>query len=133
MPIMHTFQSSDRHSDVTAQYLSEHWGISISTAANTLNKTTHKFLRSAVLLSSRRYRMDRVFTRKTLQGDWSTDTMDAGCKSLECNRYEQNFANNAFFSHIYPMDLKKKAVDAIILFFLESGVPERLHFEGSKE
>ena len=40
VPITHTFQNSDRHSDVTAQDLSERWGISISTAANTLKKTT---------------------------------------------------------------------------------------------
>ena len=29
VPITHTFQSSDRHSDVTAQDLSERWGINI--------------------------------------------------------------------------------------------------------
>ena len=40
VPIPHKFQSSDRHSDVTAKYLSERWGISISTASNTLKKTT---------------------------------------------------------------------------------------------
>ena len=40
MPITHTFQSSDRHLDVTAQDLSERWGISISTASNPLKKST---------------------------------------------------------------------------------------------
>ena len=82
VPITHTFQSYDRHSDVTAQDLSERWGISISTAANTSKKTTQNFLCSAVLPLSRIYRMDRVFTRKTLQGYWCTDTMGARCKSL---------------------------------------------------
>ena len=38
--ITHTFKSSDRNLYVTAQDLSEHWGISISTDANTLKKTT---------------------------------------------------------------------------------------------
>ena len=75
--ITHTFQSSDRHSDVKAQDLSERWGISISTAANTLKKTTQKFLRIDVLPLSRIYRTDRVFTRKILRGDWYTDIMDA--------------------------------------------------------
>ena len=64
--ITHTFQSSDRHSDVTAQDLSKRWGISISTTTNTLKKTTQKLLSSAVLPASRRYRTDQVFTRKTL-------------------------------------------------------------------
>ena len=86
VPFMHAFQSSDRHTDVTAQDLSERWGISVPTATKTLKKTTQKFLRSAVLPLSRRYRMDRVFGRKTLLGDWSTDTMDARCKSLEVNK-----------------------------------------------
>ena len=58
VPITHTFQSSDRHLDVTAQDLSESWVISISTAANTLKKTTQTFLPSAVLPLSRRYRID---------------------------------------------------------------------------
>ena len=123
VPNTHTFQSSYRHSDVTAQYLSECWGISISTAANTLKKATQKFLRSAVLLLSRRYITDLVFTRKTLRGYWSTDTMDERCKSLEGNKYAQVFVNKVFFSRIHPMDSKKKADDALRIFCQESGVP----------
>ena len=40
VPITHIFQISDKHSDVTTQDLCERWGISISTAVNTLKKTT---------------------------------------------------------------------------------------------
>ena len=54
VPLTHTIQIYDRHLDVTAQDLSERWGISISTAAKTLKKTTQNFLRSAVLPLSRR-------------------------------------------------------------------------------
>ena len=39
-----TFSSSDRHSDVNAQTLSERWGISLPTASKTLKKTTQRFL-----------------------------------------------------------------------------------------
>ena len=133
VPLMSTFSSSDRHSDVTPQDLSERWGISIATAAQTLKKTTQKFLRSAVLPLGRRYRTDRVFTRKTLAGDWSTDTMDGRSKSLEGNKYAQVFANKGYFSRIYPMNSKKNAGDALRLFCQEFGVPERLTFDGSKE
>ena len=132
-PSFNTFQSTDRHSDVTPQQLSERWGISIKTATKTLKKTTQKFLRCAILPLSRRYRADRVFTRKTLSGDWSTDTMDGRCKSLDGNRYAQVFANKAYFSRIYPMDTKSKAGNALRLFCQEFGVPERLTFDGSKE
>ena len=132
-PLTSTFQSSDRHSDVSPESLSERWGISINTASKTLKKTTQRFLRSAILPLARRYRADRVFSRKTLTGDWSTDTMDGRFKSLEGNRYAQVFANKGYFSRIYPMDSKKKAGEALRLFCQEFGVPERLTFDGSKE
>ena len=133
VPPINTFQSSSRHSDVTPQSLSERWCISIPTAALTLKKTTQRFLRSAILPLGRRYRTDRVFTRKTLAGDWSTDTMDGRCKSLDGCRYAQVFTNKYYFSRIYPMDSKRKAGDALRLFCQEFGVPERLTFDGSKE
>ena len=130
---LHTFQSSDRHTDVSPQQLSERWCISLNTASKTLKQTTQKFLYSAILLLSRRYRVDRVFTRKTLSGDWSTDTIDGRCKSLDGNRYVQVFVNKNCFSHIYPMDSKSKAGDALKLFCQEFSVPQRLTFDGSKE
>ena len=75
VPITHAFKISDRHLDVTAQDLSERRGISIPNAAKKIKKTTQKFRHIAVLPLSRRYRTNRVFTRETLQGDWSMDTM----------------------------------------------------------
>ena len=47
--------------------------------------------------------------------------------------YAQVFANKGYFSHIYPMDTKGKAGDALKLFCQEFGVPEHLTFDGSKE
>ena len=133
VPDTNAFHSSGRHSDVSPDSLSEKWCISLKAATNTLNKTTQRFLRSAVPPLSRRYRTDMMFERKTLRGQWSTDTMDGRCKSLEGNRYAQVFANNAYFSRIYPIDSKRKAGDALRLFCQEFGVPERLIFDGSKE
>ena len=59
--------------------------------------------------------------------------MESRCKSLEGNKYAQVFTNKTFFSHIYPMDSKNKAGDALSLFFQEFGVPERLTFDSYKE
>ena len=132
-PEIPTFQSSSRHTDVSPTDLSERWNISLATAIQTLKKTTQRFLRSAVLPLSRRYRADRVFERKTLAGRWSTDTMDGRSKSLEGNRYAQVFANKSYFSRVYPMDSKSKAGNALRLFCQEIGVPEKLTFDGSKE
>ena len=130
---MHTFQSSERHSDTSPQDLSERWFISISQATQTLKNTTQNLLRSATLPLSRRYRADRMFHRKTLNGQWSTDTMDGRCISLDGNKYAQVFANERYFSKIYPMDSKKKAGEALKVFCKEFGVPYNLTFDGSKE
>ena len=133
VPLTSTFQSSDRHTDVSPQDLSERWCISIPTAIKTLKNTTQKYLRSAILPLSRRYRVDRVFQRKTLSGEWSTDTMYGRCKSLDGNQYAQVFANKNYFAKLYPMDSKGKAGDALKMFCKEFGVPESLTFDGSKE
>jgi hypothetical protein len=43
------------------------------------------------------------------------------------------FANGNHFAHLYPMDKKAKAGDALRVFCEEFGVPERLIVDGSKE
>ena len=115
-PIPSTFQSSDRHSDVTPQSLSEDWGISLATATKILKKTTQRLSRSVVLPLGSRYRTDRMFTRKTILGDWSTDTIDERCKTLDGNKYAQVFVNKSYFSQIYPKDSKQKVGNALGLF-----------------
>ena len=98
------FQSSNRHTDVSAEDLSERWCISLKPAKETLKKTTHRFIRSALLPLSRRYRADRMFNKKTLIGAWSCDTLDGRTKSLDGNGYTQVFVNKQYFAKIYPMD-----------------------------
>ena len=63
-----TFQSEGRHTDTSPEDLSQRWHISVAQATKTLKRTTQKFLRSAVLPLSRRYRSDRMFDHKTLAG-----------------------------------------------------------------
>ena len=46
VPELHTFQSSDRHTDASPTDLSEQWNISVSTAIQMLKKTMQWFLRS---------------------------------------------------------------------------------------
>ena len=49
VPDLKTFHISECHTDVTAYDLSEQWGIILSQDTRTLNKTTKKFLCSAVI------------------------------------------------------------------------------------
>ena len=74
-----------------------------------------------------------MFQRKTLVGDWSTDTLDGRIVSLDGNKYAQVFANKSYFAKIYPMDSKSKYGEALKIFCQEFGVPERITFDGSKE
>ena len=53
-----TFISSDRHSSVKPEDLSERWCISVHQAQMTLNATTRTLKRSALTHLSRRYRVD---------------------------------------------------------------------------
>ena len=65
---MPTFQGTGRHTDTSPEDLSQRWHISVSQSIKKLKHTTHKFLRSAILPLSRRYRSDRIFDQKTLSG-----------------------------------------------------------------
>ena len=79
-------------------------------------KTMQRFSYSAILPLGRRYQTDRMFTRKILSGDWSTDIIDGHCKTLDSNKYAQVFVNKSYFSRIYLIDSKKKAGNTLRLF-----------------
>lgn len=68
VPMRRTFVSNERHTRVSPAELSERWGIGLTQATNTIQVTTQKGMRSAILLLSRRYRADRVFERPLLRG-----------------------------------------------------------------
>ena len=74
-----------------------------------------------------------MFRRKTLDGQWSTDILDGRCLSLDGNKYAQVFANEKYFSKIYPIDSKSKAGDVLKVFCREFGVPYNLTFDGPRE
>ena len=95
VPDLKTSQSSERHTDVTAYDLSERWGISLAQSTITLKNTTQKFLPSAVIPLARRYHTDRVFTRNILQVQWSCDTINRRCKSIDGNQYAKEFSKKS--------------------------------------
>ena len=133
IPTPNTFISGERKSDVTAESLAEKWLIGLDTAKQTLEHTTQRLIRSAILPLSRRYKADRIFQLPRLQGTWFSDTVDGHGKSRDGNLYGQIFANEAYFATIYPMDTKRKAGDALRTFCREFGVPAKLIVDGSGE
>ena len=82
---------------------------------------------------ARRYRAEKMYENPQIRGEWFTDTLDGRGISKYGNIYGQVFANIGFFAHIYPMDTKRKAGDALRTFCQEFGVPNKLTFDGSKE
>ena len=133
VPTPTTFISTDWRSVVTPESLAERWLIGLETAKQTLEKTTQRLVRSALLPLSRRYKADRIFQLPRLQGTWFTDTIDARVKSKDGNLHAQIFANESYFATIYPMDKKGKAGDALRTFCREFGVPDKLIVDGSME
>jgi hypothetical protein len=96
-------------------------------------RTTQRLSCSALMPLARRFRADRRFQTKRLDGKWASDTMDGRVKSLEGNRYGQVFSNGTFFAELYSMATKKDAGQALKTIVLELGVPEELTIDGSKE
>jgi hypothetical protein len=56
-----TFQTEERRADVTPEQLADRWLLGIETAKQTLRNTTQRFIRSALLPLSRRYKADRMY------------------------------------------------------------------------
>ena len=128
-----TFISSDRHSSITAEDLSERWCISVKQAQMTLDATTRRLVRSAIMPLSRRYRVDRMFGIRRLNYEISTDTIDGKVKSIHGDRYAQIFGSKEFFVAAYPMGSKSEAGDMLDKFVRRYGAPKLLKFDGSKE
>ena len=132
-PGRRTFVSDERHLKVTAQVLAERFGISIPRAQRTLQVTTQRGVRSAILPISRRYRADRMFSVKRLNGKFATDTAYGKVKSLRGNIGSQLFSHKCGFKVCYPLQKidGNHVGDALTQFISDYGVPERLVFDGA--
>ena len=82
MPARRTFVSDERHVKVSAELIAERFGIGPARAQRTLRVTTQRGIQSAILPISRRYRADRVFGVRRLNGKFATDTAYHGKDTL---------------------------------------------------
>ena len=78
--VPHTFMSQDWKSFVDPDSLSDKWLIGRQQAQQTIQVTTQRGIRSAVLPLSRHYRADRFYKHKRLDGHFYTDTYYARSK-----------------------------------------------------
>ena len=64
IPARNTLVSHERHLKLTAESLADLWSIGLKRAQDTLNATTQRYTRSAILPIARRYRADRMYNVK---------------------------------------------------------------------
>jgi hypothetical protein len=129
-----------RHSsskDITPEFLSDLWNISLEAAKRTLQSTTHDSIR---ILRGRIHR--RVKTRahqnryKQLGGytsSFCSDTFKSHVRSIRGNKYVQLFCNKGLYVRCYPMKQKGHAHYALDRFIHEVGIPTEILTDGAKE
>ena len=132
VPSRRTFVSTERHNRLSAESIADLWCIGIKRARNTINTTTQRGIRSAILPLSRRYRSDRRYNMKRLNGRFATDTLYAEVKSLHQNTCAQLYSHKVGFSACYPM---RNATGDELGYSLQDfcndfGVPEHLKSDG---
>ena len=132
-PSRRTFVSTERHVKVSAELLADRFGIGPKRAQRTLRVTTQRGVRSAILPISRRYRADRVFGVKRLNGKFATDTAYGKIKSLRGNVGSQIYSHKCGFKVAYPISRVdgNHVGDTLTQFIGDFGVPEQLTFDGA--
>ena len=85
IPTRQTYTSTERHVKMLAEVLADRFGIGLERAIQTLKATTQRGTISALLPISRRYRADRKFGVRRLNGKFATDTIWAKSKTLRRN------------------------------------------------
>jgi hypothetical protein len=132
VPVRRTFISTERHSNATAEALSERFGIGIHRARRTLDATLQNGVRSALLPLERRYRADRRFDKRILKCRMSTDTAYFPVKSLHGKTCSQIYYEKGGFYSVYHM---AKATgdeigDTLPALATDFGIPEHLTMDG---
>ena len=108
-----TFISGNRHPNVTPFSLAERFGIGLRQAQATMIATTQRGTRSAILPIARRYRADRMYQCRRLQGKFATDTL--------------------YSKSIYPLQKAngEQVGQSLKDFIHDYGAPEHITFDGA--
>jgi hypothetical protein len=82
VPARWTYVSTERHTQVTSERLADRFCIGPERAKATFRATTQRGVRSAILPIGRRYRADRIFDVRRLNGKFATVTLTLPHKSI---------------------------------------------------
>ena len=133
LPARRTFISQERHERATADTLAERFCIGYEQAKATLAATQQRGVRSAILPLSRRYRADRMYSVKRLNGKFATDTLWATVRSLRQNICAQVYSHKCGFQAAYVMTAATGDTTghSLLDFIHDFGAPEHLTFDGA--
>lgn len=133
LPARRTFISTDRHTTNTAEALAERFGIGLQRARETMKATLQRGMRSAILPIARRFRADRFFQRRRLEGKFSSDTAFFKCKSLRGNVASQIFFHKCGFATAYHVpNVRDESIGPTLNNFCHDwGVPSHLTVDGA--
>ncbi len=133
LPTRQTYTSTERHVKVSAEVLADRFAIGIQRARDTLKATLQKGTRSAILPIARRYRADRRFRVRRLEGKFATDTVWAKTKSLRGNVCSQIYSHKCGFNSTYHMEKanNKNVGRSLKSFIHQYGAPAHLTYDGA--
>ena len=126
--------STERHMKMSAEVLADRFGIGLERARQALRAMTQRGTRSALLpITSRRYRADRQFGVRQLNGKFATDTIWAKGKTLRSNAASQMYSHKCGFNTAYHMEKAngENVGHCLSKFESDYGAPEHLTFNGA--
>ena len=133
IPRLRTYVSSDRHNQVSAENISGILRIGPNKAKQMLSVTRQRGTRSATLPIGRRYRADRMYDAKRLNGKFSIDTLYENVISLRCNKASQIYSHKCGFktaNHISKVN-NEQVGQSLNDFISEYGAPSQLTYDGA--
>ena len=133
LPTKHTYSSTERHTNISAEVLADRFRIGIKWSNATLTENLHRGTISSILLISSRYRVDRQNGVKRLKVTYPTNTLWGKIKSLKRNSVTQVYIHQCGFTTVYRIHKtnNNNIGNGICAFISEYGVPEHLTYAGA--
>jgi hypothetical protein len=132
-----TTNTTTRGFVTTKESLANLWGISLTTAAQTLKVTTQKGVRNSIHPITRRFATKQSRLRynqlSNKHGRFYSDTFFSSVVSSRGNTMAQLFINDIQYTRVFPMKRKSEAGLTLQELIQDIGIPSALHCDGALE
>jgi hypothetical protein len=125
---------SRRDIPLSAEKLSQLWGIGLVAAKNTIKATTHLMIKTGEFpnVESRWPTGDRPLRYKKIGHKVYHDTFYSSVKSLEGHKCSEIYATDFGWSRNFPLAKESDVTESLDTFFTNYGIPEALVSDGAK-